>query len=1092
MRPSAGVCWLVGLAATIMLSLADRAQAERFTASPGADLASILADMQDGDELVLQAGRYAGGLVIDGISVRIYGPKTGKAVIAPSAGSNFLVAVEGGGTGEMGRLTFAPSEAAPLALYVQNSDVSCSHCSFADTPGTPIYLEAGGLALSDSVVTNVAGNAIVALQGSSVTLEGTTFREVTDAALVAREAASTALTNVDIDAGAGVLISNAGGSNLIERVHIIARNEAALQLEGEGQTTISDSWLNSAATGLVAIVGDSASVTISGTTAIGATGALYVESSQGAARAVSIKDNLLLATGAEAYVLRVFGSSADMAQNVLLSTGNGLFIGEETSARLAENLVVAAGFGIAVSAENRGVTTLRNDLVVAATPLSDGVSADLGTTRLLGAVSANEETVAAINADSGIALASATLADAGALARSRQSAATLRQAAAAIATLQLILADAAGRERPASFTVFDAAGGIIAEAEDGSPLTLAPGSYSIAPQVDLQMRTPVTIEAGETAAVRVKIPRSVWLPFAYGDGSGAPILFRALPVAEAQRLIRSNAFEPFLETVRAFPRAEATPEDIAHALHLAREAVAPLAQLPVTQPEEVWSKTAQARTEARRILAVYGNENDAELLLKSVLPIWGDDLHGAVAAAYAEARLGRLGNGVVRAALDADDERQRYAAALALGALGHPDIAAYLLRWIENGTGESQDQIRYIARSMGHTTVTNAYRKVVASYIADAMAGKAPYFPFVGMEHLVAFGNADDWELLGQAIDLADASLHVAIAVKLAAYASEPLTLTDLIASHMGEDNSVRNQVLICPLLRLRGADAFERLNQGMQEQLNSWYGRGHYVQYYLEAGGCWPNEVAAEYYHTGETSLAEQYFALPWMPEPWHEAELLEYEAAGTLNESYFDFVDYVPYERVAGAYAVAGETQIPNPQLRLAYRKVLTRAGHYPELHAYEDGLERRPYLLRHVDAPDYSGAISGMAVVDPQLGEDTDLVIRLRFEQVAYYHGCCDLASTIDNNNDLSAWLHAPFLDDGGSALVQSIRLTRYGTDVPIRITGPHARGWRIAAGPSPGGLAGLVLTVELELFGDRRLLTFDLFASARARGFTRDPA
>lgn len=683
-------------------------------------------------------------------------------------------------------------------------------------------------------------------------------------------------------------------------------------------------------------------------------------------------------------------------------------------------------------------------------------------------------------------------ADANAPAMLRVADADLREAATATSTLRLILIDAAGQRLAAPFVLLDESGSILAESGDDLPLAVSPGLYQLAAQQDLGLSTSVQIAAGETMTVHLEAPRSLWLPFARDDPAHPLILFRALPDAETRRLIRSHVIHRELESIRAFPRLAASAEEIEQALDLARKAILPLGQEPITDAEAAWKETAQARVEARRILAVHGKEEDAALLLNHVLPFWGDGIQGALAAAYAEARLGRLENGVVRAAIDTQDENRRYAVASALQAFGQLEADAELLRWIETASALTSERFLVLARSMDLPEITEAYRKLVGDFIHATRAGETAYFPHVGLEHLIAFGSDADWKLLSDALALADPNLHVSIAATLAPYAADPLMLTGFIAEEASKDSLTRAQVGICQLLRLRGPDAFARINQAIQEQINARWralnnSRDTYIQYLLDAGGCWPNETAARYYHTGESKLGKKYFGQIWMPEPWHESEILARDAEGTLSGNYFDLTDHIPIERIVAAHAAASNSSIADPQLRIAYRKTVTRAGQYAGTHAYEDGLERRPYLLRHIYAPDYSGAISGMAVVDPQLHEDGALSIRLRLEQVPYYHGCCDLASTIANDNNLSAWLHAPYLDHGGSELVKSIRLFRFGEEVPVRVTGPHARGWRIEAEPSDRGLAGLYLMVELDLFGDRRELIFDLFASGRARGF-----
>ncbi len=1086
--------WLGVLLAGMLLLHPGWALSAQISAQPGDNLPELVAGMQDGDELLLAPGNYVGGIVIEGRSIAVTGPRTGTAVITAPEQTNVLIGVLAGGEIQVERLTFAPSDAAPLGLYVQNAAATCIDCVFADTPGSPIYAEAGSLTLTRGRIERVAGDGIVAVQGSTLAITGTTISGVTGTAIATADAASVDLVDLAVEEG-GVLMTGGSGAARMEgnRIHSPTR-DWAVQVQGGVELVLTGNRFEAAGTAVLALL-DGGALTMRGTTAIGGNGSLYVEARAGSP-AVAIDDNVLLATGGGAAALRLLGEmAATITGNMVLSADVGLFVERKAKAGLDGNTIVGS-YGVGIPESEPGTASLTDDLIVAGTPYSEGLAAEGGTTRLLAAIAADDALADAMRADLAIVLGAGTIADPAALGRLADAAGKLRDVAAALTTIGLKVTDAAGREEPAPFVVLDTSEAVIAQSADGTPVAIPPGPYEIAAAFEPGATTPVELAAGDSRTARLAVPRSLWVPLTYaGEGSPMLVLFRAMPPEFTQRLAGANGYDWRLETIRAFPRADATPTDIAQALELAREAVAKLPEVPVDQLDGLWERTAGARIEARRIIAAFGTAADAELLLDAAMGVWDDDQAAAVAAAYLEARLGRLSDGAVHAQLGSDEPKRAFAAAIALDAFGDPQARDRLLGWIGDPAVERQDQIVYQLRGLAAPAVTAAYRGRLADFVARQSDAKPPYMPYDALAHLVAFGTDEDWRLMGKAVAFVAPNTSRWVAEQLIPLDVDPEPLIDIVASYVDNDPS-QSLAQLCPLLRLRGAGAFARLNQLSQERTNAWWqlarqSRDNFVQYYLEAGGCWPNREAAQYYHTGESELADAYFALPWMPEPWHAAELLDGEAKGTLNARYFDLVGFLAPQDLAAALATLAEpTKLTDPDLRLAYRKVLTRAGYYDRLHAFEDGLERRPYLLRHANAPDYSGAISGMVTVDPQLGADGDLTIRVRIDQVPYYHGCCDLASTIANNNNLSAWLHAPYLVDGGSKLVTAIRLTRFGEDVPLVVTGPHARGYRIAAGPSPQDYAGLVLTVELELFGDRRSLVYDLFAGAKARGFGAD--
>jgi hypothetical protein len=1063
------------------------------TASPGDDLQSLIAAMRDGDTLALSSGEYGGGVFVEGRSISIAGPLTGQAVIVPPEATNVLIGIMSGANVHIERLSFRPSDAATFALYVKEATASCLGCEIEDAPDASVYVEAGTLTLSGGHVAVRGGNGVVAVNGSTLIVEGLTISGPSSMAIAGSDTSELSLDKLTIEGGGGVLVTGATGATTIANSTIVSSGNFAVQVQSSGPVSLSGNEFRGGDAAVMTFLSGTAALDVSGNIAVAPNLGIYVEGSEGATAEVVLTGNRVVASGTGATNgLRLVGvPRAAVTSNTILGAGDvAVSVGAGATVAMQGNIIAGTRYGVASTDDPPGTATLNDEVIFAESAASDSVGIDSMSARSLAALSADADRQAAVQVDLATVFATETLADIATIGRIAAAAADIRTAAKMLSTVGLMVTDASGRGEPAPFVVLDEMGATVAESEDGRQVAIRPGTYNVALNMEASASLPVDVALGEEKTANLTLPRSLWLDLTYSNAPRPRLaLFHALPEENVARLVATDGYDWRLETIRAFPRATATPEDIAKALQLARAAVTALPSLATDGQDDLWDKTWWARAPARRIIAVYGEESDAQLLIDNALGAFSDNQVGAVAAAYLEARLGRLADGAVRSAMDSEDEERAFAAASALNAMGVPAANERLLKWAHQGTSARLGEIFYQLRRQGDPEALAYSRKRLDEFIAGQASEKPPYFPVGTLTDLIAFGDESDWRLMGQALRYVRPDDSRQVARQLAPFAVDPLSLTDAIASYI-EADGVNAQVDICVRLRERGPQRFAVLNQGMQDQIDSWWKfinderYTNYLQYYLSAGGCWPNETSAKYYHTGETELADSYQAFAWMPEFWHVDKLLASEAAGTLSSSYFDQIDFLPLSSVAKAL---NDSSLQNRDLRLSYRTVLTRAGYWERLHTFEDGLERRPFLLRHVDAPDYSGSIGGMVVVDPQLHPDGRLVIRLRIEEVPYYHGCCDLASTIANNNDLSKWLHAPFLLDGGSALVKSVSLRRNGVDVPVILTGPHALGFRIDAGQSPNGLAGLVLTVELELFGDRRVLIYDLFASGRARGF-----
>lgn len=1086
------------LLAGAFLLLSPPAFAATLTAQPGDDIAAIVATMQDGDELQLAAGSYAGGIFIQGRSIAILGPEAGEATITAPEGTNVLLAVLEGGNARLERLHFAPTEAAPFAIYVQGSSASCEGCSFADTPSTPIYAEAGTLTLAASSLDRVAGDAVVAIEGSTLIVSDTSFSEISGTAIVAADMVSAALSGLTVAGANGILLTGGSAASSIANSEVVATGQFGIQAQLTAELAIDGTRAQSGDVGMVAILDAGGGFTLSGSTAIGTNAGLHIESRAPLeSRGVTVDGNVLLATGSSGTGFRLLGArDVETAGNTIASAGQvGVLLADSSSALLNDNVVSAAEMAVAVTEESPGTGTLENDLLLAPTPLSGGpLTAGPGTTRLSLALETDPAAAEALRTELAALLQAETLGNAAVLTRIADGAAALREQVTGLSTVRLLVTDAAGREAPAPFVVLAEDGSLVADSPAGELAALAPGSYRIAAAAAPGLATEVSIAPGEAAEVKLSLPRSLWVALRYKtDTEPSDVLFIALPEDEMRSLVQNNGYDWRLEEARAFPRPEATDADIAEALDLARDAVARLHALPTENTDDIWRPAMPLRYEARRILAAHGAAEDARLILDNVWGALGDLTTATFAAAYLEARLGLLSSGAVYEALQSDDPETAFAAATAMHLLGADEGTAHLRASLDDPAyAEVRHQILYLLRAVDDDAVAAAYRQQLVEFVEARERGEEQiYLPLEAFTYVLVFGNEEDWPLLGNALVDVHSHSNTSAATLLARFAADPGPFTDVLASFVTE-HDVGPQVHLCSHFRARGPQRFHELNEQMQDQISSWWTATSpnsssrydtYVQYYLEAGGCWPNAKIAEFFYSGESELQRVYLGQRWVPEPWHEEELLQNAAAGSLGDNYVELLGFVEPERLSAALQGSAAHE---PALKVAYRKVVSRVNYDPTVHFYEDGIERRPFLLRNVDTENYSGSTSGMVLVDPQLGADGRLVLRLRIEQIPHYQGYCDLGAKIATNCSLSAWKNHAFTQDQGAPLIKSIRLLRDGEEVPLTITGPHALGLRIDAGPSPRGYAGLVLVVDLELIDDRRTLIFDLFASAKARG------
>ena len=172
--------------------------------------------------------------------------------------------------------------------------------------------------------------------------------------------------------------------------------------------------------------------------------------------------------------------------------------------------------------------------------------------------------------------------------------------------------------------------------------------------------------------------------------------------------------------------------------------------------------------------------------------------------------------------------------------------------------------------------------------------------------------------------------------------------------------------------------------------------------------------------------------FTLPWMPAPWKEAEILSRAAKGP----YEDQLDFIPFERVSAALSSdAAKAGFPEFALRLAYRHAFFRVNYAVSDTLALDGIERRPYLLRAVDSKNYSGALSGVVLVRPQINAGR-LMLKIKVDQRAYYDDQgSGVGAAIETQGRREAWKNHKYTQNFGRPVLDKLTLRRHGQEMPL---------------------------------------------------------
>lgn len=516
----------------------------------------------------------------------------------------------------------------------------------------------------------------------------------------------------------------------------------------------------------------------------------------------------------------------------------------------------------------------------------------------------------------------------------------------------------------------------------------------------------------------------------------------------------------------AMPRFDADAH--ADAIRAARSALTRLASEPADDaartPEER-AKREIARTNAKlaaaRILAVAGEASDAALIV-ATCPCRGlpDKLFAVAIAAYLENRLGVLEGGKTAELARGTDPQWRVAASTALHEYGSNAGDGTLVTFVADpaNAGDAFEP----AAALFDTENPAVLRAMRSAFDrAPTAALRAP-----SAAYLLAYGTAADRAKVGAHELDAWAAKYVSFLT------DDPVGLADMLT----KDNGIWAAVSAVPALR----DIPAGRRRAVADELETAATGGPYGDTF----------TGRKSFARPSTFLAAKFFGSSWVDSetpwvPWitdndeRQAQFAKTFVAGNLAPRSEWQLDYLPGEKLRALFEAAKATDaFPMLDLYYAAHRIATRAF-LSDLDDFHDGIERRPYALRSAA---HSGAISGILEMQPSFAEKK-LRLALHVVQRAYAH--CGSMFGIGCGSDEESEAYR-YITDDGRALLGAIALHAGGKTIGTRATGRTRNGWLLyEADADIGSLANTYLTVQLNFFEQKPVLTYDLFASDYAR-------
>ena len=1096
------------LAAAILALLGSAAGAETIALRGGDNLAEAVRRAADGDVIRLEPGRYSGPVIVEGKRIVIEGPSGGQAVIVPGR-SNVLVGAQKDGQVELSGLKFETSAETPIALFAKGGGIRCADCTIESAQNQPVYIESGTLALTGSKVSG-AGNDVIVASGSAISLEGTQVEAPKGSPLRMVGATKVAIVSSRLSGHESTVISGSALQLRIVDSEIATHQSYGFYFEGGGEIEIERSRMNGGGAGLVAKLGPSAQMRVSGLEARSPEWGIYLEHLGGETPAEVTLDDVR-AVGGRGVALRAIGAVHVTVKNSVIASGGAYGVSAERHAArltLEKSVIAAEQVPVIVSHDGTGRIDLVDSVIFPEKRSDHGVIPDDDTQRLSRAITEDAALVEELK--SGIA----DFLGGGASTRLEAAVQKARETGASISMVGLEVVDGAGKARAAPFNVVHAETlEVVAESENGAPVPVPPGFYIVELREDALLTTELEVNGG-SATARIEIPEALWLDANLEGEESRVTLFRPIAEEKVREVFSAAAFNYAFHS-RISRRAKATDADVEAALDVARRFVSARMSPPKengTQAE--WDRYiawSGAVVQALKILAKAGTADDVALIAEAV------GAKGTVAAdtslmhlAYLEQRLGLLANGRVAAYADGQDPN---IAAYALVLLDYYGVAGAKERLFALAAdGELWGVLQPLARERIAQRLIGLDDPRVGE-IASAALQRAlehipafeakRYQPFLDeltrpfFSYLAVFGSTEEKRTIIEVFDRGG-YWKGWLARPLAMIAIDPRPfIEEFTEQEISRKIIDTSSPATCALWRLRDeaelAALYEMLidanarywRDAVRKNTGSSLSEAYAIQARtarLLFAPCRPDEVAADVYYKDKVNSSTVF------PGNWFPAFRTVDALREVMTKRPFD---RAPLEAAPVDIGLTAWQQLEHVRWssfrdeRMAMYRAFTKSGDDEVNGAVDDGIERRVYVLRHVVKDSYSGAINGHLEVRP-MAEGGKLVIGVRLRQAAWYNSFGGIADMIATGGDRNQWAHHAYVVDGGRKLIEHIALHRDGTVVPLVEEGRDAEGFfRFTTDLSVDDLSRLVLEIRLALFEDRRSFQFDVFASKLAR-------
>jgi hypothetical protein len=670
--------------------------------------------------------------------------------------------------------------------------------------------------------------------------------------------------------------------------------------------------------------------------------------------------------------------------------------------------------------------------------------------------------------------------------------------------------DRIGVTRAVPFVAYNLDGTIATLSNDGKEVPIAAGDYLVEALDDPSLSSDATVASGQSVLARGEGGDGLWLTFKLSDeGEPRSLFFRPMPWPEARAILAATA-QPNLPLTRRSLRSGATEAELAGALEAARA----LARMDLKFPggddkqvlERYYAWYQAVREQALPVLATFGADSDGETIAGALAGVTFLDTSTIAPLAYFEERYGMLASGeVARLAADESETDARRTGAIAtLDQAGVPNAREALFafasdkqRWRglpPSSRSDLAEQLAPLEDPRAEAVFLDALavaQEAVAAPGRNRGLGLLDDLPAAIAVRLLLTGTVEQQRAIVEALATARSFRSAEIAARLAMLVDEPFPFLRVIA--VDQQSLFRR---ICPAFRLHVRSTVRETVIGMVDAMVEALTRDPAVdrndavslaegQSAVNLQPCMPSEKVADFAYNKKMPRvavdSSRVMAPPeWMP-PRMAPMGTEPLPVASPSDDIRRRVESLPPDLFGPAWQAtpAGYWTLFRDE-RMAIHRAVTRTGDDIWNARVRDGIERRVYVLSHAEEGKHSGAIAGLLEVRP-VDVDGRLGLEVRLDQQAYYFSD-GLATKIATDGKLEAWLHHAYVIDHGRKLIDSIDLRRNGQPLQLQEGPASSEGvFPFSTDVPAGDLGGLVITIELALYDDRRRFDIDLFST-----------